>query len=129
MLNRWNFLKTGFYEGINLEEQKAENEALVESGAADPVRDKLKEDRTYQNAMANSDAQNTKIEYDRALERAMVDLLDEGHTDLFQRYSDDPDFRERLDNHLETRAPREAGDTPAPPEPAPTATIEPLAGC
>ena len=111
---------------VNLEKQKAENEALVESGAADLVLGKLKEDRAYQNAMANSDAQNTKIEYDRALERAMVGLLDEGHIDLFKRYSDDPDFRERLDNHLETRAPREAGDTPAPPEPAPTATIEPL---
>jgi hypothetical protein len=118
--------QTARVRAVNLEKRKAENEALVESGAADLVLGKLKEDRAYQNAMANSDAQNTKIEYDRALERAMVGLLDEGHIDLFKRYSDDPDFRERLDNHLETRAPREAGDTPAPPEPAPTATIEPL---
>ena len=120
--------QTARVRAVNLEKRKAENEALVESGAADLVRDKLKNARAYQNALSNSDAQNTKIEYDIAMERAVVDLLAEGHIDLFKRFSDDPDFRERLDKHLETRAPREAGDTPAPPEPEPepTATIEPL---
>ena len=44
---------------------------------------KVAEDRAYRNAMANSDRQNAKIEHDKALERAMNDLLSD-HTDLFK---------------------------------------------
>ena len=49
----------------------------------------------YLNAMANSDRQNARIEHDRALGRAMTDLLAD-HTELFKRYSDDESFRRDL---------------------------------
>ena len=57
--------------------------------------EKVLEDRPYQNAMANSDEQNARIELDRALERAMNDLFSD-HADLFKMFSDDESFRRRL---------------------------------
>ena len=48
---------------------------------------KVAGDRAYQNAMANSDKQNARIEHDRALERAMTDLIAD-HTDLYKHFSD-----------------------------------------
>ena len=48
--------------------------------------------RAYQNAKANSDEQNAGIEYDKALERAMTELLAD-HTELFKRFSDNESFR------------------------------------
>ncbi len=56
---------------------------------------KVAEDRAFQNAMANSDEQNARIEHDKALERAMTDLLAD-HTDLFKLFSDDESFRRWL---------------------------------
>ena len=56
---------------------------------------KVAEDRAYRNAMSNSDRQNAKIEHDKALERAMTDLLAD-HTDLFKLFSDDESFRRWL---------------------------------
>ena len=53
------------------------------------------EDRAYQNAKANSDRQNARIEHDRALERAMTGLLAD-HTELFKQFSDNGSFRRWL---------------------------------
>ena len=53
---------------------------------------KVAGDRAYQNAMANSDKQNARIEHDRALERAMTDLIAD-HTDLYKHFSDNESFR------------------------------------
>ena len=52
-------------------------------------------DKAYKNAIANSDKQNARIELDKALGKAMTDLLAD-HTDLFKRYSDDDYFRRWL---------------------------------
>ena len=52
-------------------------------------------DRAYQNAMANSDKQNARIEHDKALERAMTDILAD-HTELFKLFSDNESFRRWL---------------------------------
>ena len=52
-------------------------------------------DRAYQNAMANSDRQNARIEHDKALERAMTELLAD-HTELFKQFSDNESFRRWL---------------------------------
>ena len=49
----------------------------------------------YQNAMANSDQQNARIEHDKALERAMTELLAD-HTELFKQFSDNDSFRRWL---------------------------------
>ena len=56
---------------------------------------KVAENKAYQNAMANSDRQNARIEHDKALGLAMTDLLAD-HTELFKRFSDDDSFRRWL---------------------------------
>ncbi len=53
---------------------------------------KVAEDQAYKNAMANSDKQNARIEHDKALERAMNELLYD-HTELFKQFSDNESFR------------------------------------
>ena len=56
---------------------------------------KVAGDVAYQNAMSNSDLQNARVEHDRALERAMTDLLAD-HTELFKQFSDNESFRRWL---------------------------------
>ncbi len=56
---------------------------------------KVAGDVAYQNAMSNSDRQNARVEHDRALERAMTDLLAD-HTELFKQFSDNESFRKWL---------------------------------
>ena len=53
---------------------------------------KVARDKAYQNALANSDLQNARIEHDKALERAMTELLAD-HTELFKQFSDNESFR------------------------------------
>ena len=56
---------------------------------------KVAADRAYQNAMNNSGRENARLEHDRALERAVTDLISD-HTDLFKLFSDDLSFRDWL---------------------------------
>jgi type I restriction enzyme R subunit len=56
---------------------------------------KVAEDPAYRNAMLNSDRQNARIEHDQALNRAMQSLLRD-NTELFKRFSDDPEFKRWL---------------------------------
>lgn len=56
---------------------------------------KVSADKAYQNAINNSDMQNARIEHDRALERAMNELLYD-HTELFKQFSDNPSFKNWL---------------------------------
>jgi type I restriction enzyme R subunit len=56
---------------------------------------KVAEDAAYRNAMANSDRQNARIEHDQALNRAMQAMLRD-NTELFKRFSDDPEFKRWL---------------------------------
>ena len=53
---------------------------------------KVAADTAYQNAMANSDKQNARIEHDKALQRAMNELLAD-HTELFKQFSDNESFK------------------------------------
>lgn len=52
-------------------------------------------DRAYQNAILNSDSDNARVEHDRALERAVIELLSD-HTELFKQFSDNPSFKDWL---------------------------------
>ena len=52
-------------------------------------------DHAYQNAQANSDKQNARIEHDKALGRVMTALLKDD-TELFKQYSDNESFRKWL---------------------------------
>ena len=67
----------------------------IEKVIAEDLPAKVAEDRAYQNAMANSDRQNARIEHDKALERAMTELLSD-HTELFKQFSDNESFRRWL---------------------------------
>jgi len=62
---------------------------------AEELPAKVSSDRAYQNAMKNSDKQNARIEHDKALERAVIELLSD-HTELFKQFSDNPSFRKWL---------------------------------
>ncbi len=57
--------------------------------------DKVAGDQAYRNAIANSDRQNARIEHDRVLRQAMIDLLTD-HTELYRQFSDDESFRRVL---------------------------------
>lgn len=58
-----------------------------------PVR--VARDKAYQNAQANSDRQNAKLEHDKALNRVVLELLSD-HTELFKQFSDNPNFKRWL---------------------------------
>ena len=67
----------------------------IERVIAEELPAKVAGDRAYRNAMANSDQQNARIEHDKALERAMTELLAD-HTELFKQFSDNDSFRRWL---------------------------------
>ena len=67
----------------------------IEKVIAEDLPTKVAGDRAYQNAMANSDRQNARIEHDKTLGRAMTDLLAD-HTELFKQFSDNESFRRWL---------------------------------
>ena len=67
----------------------------IEKVIAEELPAKVAGDRAYQNAMANSDQQNARIEHDKALERAMTEILAD-HTELFKQFSDNDSFRRWL---------------------------------
>ena len=67
----------------------------IEKVIAEELPAKVSGDRAYQNAMANSDRQNARIEHDKALERAMTELLSD-HTELFRQFSDNDSFHRWL---------------------------------
>lgn len=62
---------------------------------AEELPTKVAADKAYQNAMKNSDKQNARIEHDKALERAVIELLTD-HTELFKQFSDNPSFKKWL---------------------------------
>lgn len=56
---------------------------------------RVAQDKAYQNAQANSGKQNARIEHDKALNRVVLELLDD-HTELFKQFSDNPNFKRWL---------------------------------
>ena len=59
----------------------------------------LSADAAYQNAQKNSDKQNARIEHDKALARAITNLLKDD-TELFKQFSDDPEFKRWLSDMM-----------------------------
>ena len=72
-----------------------EDQDKIEKVIAEELPMKVAGDKAYQNARANSDRQNARIEHDKALERAMTELLAD-HTELFKQFSDNDSFRRWL---------------------------------
>ena len=56
---------------------------------------RVAQDKAYQNAQANSDKQNSKLEHDKALNRVVLELISD-HTELFKQFSDNPSFKRWL---------------------------------
>ena len=67
----------------------------IEKVIAEELPTKVAGDRAYQNAMANSDEQNARIEHDKAYQRAMTERLAD-QTELFKQYSDNESFQKWL---------------------------------
>jgi type I restriction enzyme R subunit len=60
---------------------------------------KVAADKAYRNAQTQPDRQNARIEHDKALQRVVVDLLQD-HTELFRQYMENPSFRKWLSDSM-----------------------------
>ena len=67
----------------------------IEKVITEELPEKVGGDRAYQNAIANSDKQNARIEHDKALALAMTELV-AVHTELYKQFSDNESFRDWL---------------------------------
>lgn len=56
---------------------------------------RVAQDKAYQNAQANSDKENARLEHDKALNRVVLELISD-HTELFKQFSDNPSFKRWL---------------------------------
>ena len=87
------------------------NKDKIESVIAEELPTRVAQDRAYQNAMANSDRQNARIEHDEALARAVTELLAD-HTELFKQFSDNESFRQWLCARLFKETYKDPGGLP-----------------
>ncbi len=71
----------------------------IEKVITEELPEKVGGDRAYQNAMANSDKQNARIEHDKALGLAMTHLV-AVHTELFKQFSDNDSFHKWLSGRI-----------------------------
>ena len=78
------------FGGIDWTDQDRVEEVITED-----LPEKVGGDRAYQNAIANSDKQNARIEHDKALAQAMTHLV-AVHTELYKHFSDNESFRNWL---------------------------------
>ncbi len=69
-----------------------EDRDLIARVIAVELPQKVAADPAVQAAIKNSDPQNARIECDKALEQAVLDLLTD-HTELFKQFSDNPSFK------------------------------------
>jgi type I restriction enzyme R subunit len=72
-----------------------QDEDKIKKVIAEELPSKVLADRAYQNALASSGKENARLEHDRALERAVMELLSD-HTELFKQYSDNASFHRWL---------------------------------
>ena len=75
------------------------DEDKIERVISEELPSKVAADRAYRHAVANSDRENARIEHDRALERAVIELLSD-HTELFKQFSDNPSFKRWLSDTI-----------------------------
>ena len=52
-------------------------------------------DKDYQNAMKNSDKQNAKIESDKALNKAIINIMSD-NMEVFKQFNDNSSFKKWL---------------------------------
>jgi type I restriction enzyme M protein len=66
---------------------------------AEEIPAKVSADKAYQNAMHNSGKENARIEHNKALEKAVVELLSD-HTELFKQFYENPSFQQWLSERV-----------------------------
>jgi type I restriction enzyme R subunit len=66
---------------------------------AEEIPAKVSADKAYRNAMQNSGKENTRIEHNKALENAVVELLSD-HTELFMQFYENPSFQQWLSERI-----------------------------
>ena len=71
------------------------DEDRVNKLITEDIPDKVDADPAFQNAKKNSDKQNARIEHDKALERVIIDLINDD-TELFRLFMDNSDFKRWL---------------------------------
>jgi type I restriction enzyme, R subunit len=71
----------------------------VEQIIAEEIPAQVAADPAYQNAMRNSDKQNARVEFEKALGQVMLNLLAD-QTELYKQYSDNEDFKKWLSDAL-----------------------------
>lgn len=76
----------------NIEWHDADN---IKQVITEEIPARVAQDKAYQNAQANSGKQNARLEHDKALNRVVLELLDD-HTELFKQFSDNPNFKRWL---------------------------------
>ena len=82
--------------------------------AVEEISAKVDEDKRYKNARKNSDKQNSRIEMESALQRAMLGKM-VNETELFKKYQDDPGFKSGLAELIFSLTyNRQAGESPNP---------------
>ncbi|WP_278739820.1 hypothetical protein [Paenibacillus macerans] len=59
------------------------------------IPEMVSKDKDYQNAMKNSDKQNAKIESDKALNKAIINLMTD-NMEIFKQFNDNPSFKKWL---------------------------------
>lgn len=69
-----------------------EDEDRVRQLITETIPARVAADRSFQNAQANSDEQNARVEHDKALVRVMTSLMKDD-TELFKQFSDNESFR------------------------------------
>jgi len=63
------------------------------------IPSKVASDPAYQNAMKNSDKENARIEYEKALQKAVLNMVADP-SDFFKYFQDNPDFRKFISESI-----------------------------
>ena len=67
--------------------------------ALQDIPEQVANDSAYKNARLNSDPQNARIEHDAALQRLITSMV-RNQTELYKRYTENPEFREWLSGQV-----------------------------
>ena len=76
-----------------------EDDDRVRKAITEEIPAKVAADKSYQNAMKNSDEENARIEHDFALTRVILDLLKD-HTELYKQFTENPAFKKWLSDSI-----------------------------
>lgn len=80
----------------NIDWKDADN---IRKVITEEIPGKVAANEAYKNAIENSDKQNARIEHDKALQRVIIDMLND-QTELFKQFMDNPSFKKWLSDTI-----------------------------